>query len=97
MLNSIIDSYIENAAELMDALAHAVANDDLDVAVRSAHSLKSAAANVGAVRFSALCSDMERHGRAGDISAMAANVGVASAEHETAARELANFKTEIAA
>ena len=97
LLNNIIDSYIENAAELMEALTAAVANDDLEVAVRSAHSLKSAAANVGAVRFSALCSDMERHGRAGDISAMAANVDVASDEHDAAARELANFKTEIAA
>ncbi len=97
LLNTIIDSYIENAAELMDALTAAVANDDLDVAVRSAHSLKSAAANVGALRLSALCSDMERQGRAGDISAMAANVDVASEEHDTAARELANFKTEIAA
>ncbi len=97
LLNNIIDSYIENAAELMEALTAAVANDDLEVAVRSAHSLKSAAANVGAVRFSALCSDMERHGRAGDISAMAANVDVASEEHDAASRELANFKTEIAA
>ncbi len=97
LLNNIIDSYIENAAELMEALTVAVSNDDLEVAVRSAHSLKSAAANVGAVRFSALCSDMERHGRAGDISAMAASVDVASQEHDTAARELANFKTEIAA
>ena len=97
LLNSIIDSYIENAAELMETLAAAMANDDLEVAVRSAHSLKSAAANVGAVRFSALCSDMERHGRAGNISAMAANVDVASEAHELAARELANYKTEIAA
>jgi CheY-like chemotaxis protein len=97
LLGSIIDSYLDNAEELVAELGDAIDRSDIEIATRAAHSLKSAAANVGAISFSALCADMERHGRAGDIAAMAAVVDQAKQEHEIAARELANYKTEIAA
>ncbi len=97
LLNSIIDTYVENAEVLMLELSEAAGQDDLATAVRAAHSLKSSSANVGARRLSGLCATMEKHGRAGDIEPIAISIDRAWKEYEIAVRELLSNKTEIAA
>ncbi len=97
LVESIIDSYVENAEVLMLELSEAADQQDLESAVRAAHSLKSSSANVGARRFSGLCATMERGGRQGNVETIAANIDKAWQEHERAVAELLNCKTETAA
>ena len=97
LLNNIIDTYCENAEVLILELMEAARGNDLDTAVRAAHSLKSSSANVGAQRLAALCRSMERHGREGDISGILENLDPAWTEYETAIDELVANKTEVAA
>lgn len=97
LLNNIIDTYCENAEVLILELMEAAKGNDLDTAVRAAHSLKSSSANVGAQRLAALCRSMERHGREGDISGILENLDPAWTEYETAIDELVANKTEVAA
>ena len=97
LLNNIIDTYCENAEVLMRELVEAARGDDLDAAVRAAHSLKSSSANVGALRLATLCRSMEQDGRSGDISAILDNLDPAWTEYQTAIDELVTNKTEVAA
>ncbi len=97
LLNNIIDTYCENAEVLMLELMEAARGDDLDAAVRAAHSLKSSSANVGAQRLAALCRSMEHNGRNGDISAILENLDPAWNEYQIAVDELVANKTEAAA
>ena len=97
LLNNIIDTYCENAEVLILELTEAAKGNDLETAVRVAHSLKSSSANVGAQRLAALCRSMERHGRDGDIDAILDNLDPAWSEYEIAIDELVANKTEVAA
>ncbi len=97
LLNSIIDTYVENAEVLMLELSEAAEQDDLATAVRAAHSLKSSSANVGARRLSGLCATMEKHGRDGNIEPISVNIDRAWKEYKIAVKELLSNKTEIAA
>jgi len=97
LLNNIIDTYCENAEVLILELMEAAREQDLDGAVRAAHSLKSSSANVGAQRLAALCRSMEQNGRNGDISAILENLDPAWDEYQTAVDELLTNKTEVAA
>jgi signal transduction histidine kinase/DNA-binding response OmpR family regulator/HPt (histidine-containing phosphotransfer) domain-containing protein len=97
LLNNIIDTYCENAEVLMGELMQAAKDENLDAAVRAAHSLKSSSANVGAQRLAALCRSMENHGRNGDISTVLNNIDPAWKEYQTAIDELVANKREVAA
>lgn len=97
LLISIIDSYIDNATSLMRDLAESVAGDDIDGATRAAHSLKSSSANVGAMKLSALCAEMERNGRMNEMRAIHAAIDGVGSAFEVATMELTRHKLEIAA
>jgi len=97
LLNSIIDTYVENAEVLMLELSESVRDEALEDAVRAAHSLKSSSANVGARRFASLCAAMEKNGRNGSLQSVAANIDKAWKEYELAVKELLANKTEVAA
>lgn len=63
-MSRLDSTFLRTAAPLVDALRQA------------AHSLKSSSANVGARAFSALCTDLEHHGRDGQMTS-AARLGAA--------------------
>ena len=96
-VNSIIDTYVENAEVLMLELSESVGDDEVEVATRAAHSLKSSSANVGATRFSSLCAAMEKHGRDGNLQAIADRLDKAWKEYEQAIKALVASKSEVAA
>ena len=55
----IVDLFFENGRERVDGLKHGLASGDLELAERSAHSLKSSAATLGAVRVRAVAGRIE--------------------------------------
>jgi len=65
-LAKFIHLYMENAAQLLDAIQTAKAAGDRETLIRSVHSLKSTSASVGAVAFSARCREIENAYRKGE-------------------------------
>jgi HPt (histidine-containing phosphotransfer) domain-containing protein len=64
-LARIIGLYLNNAPHLMDAIETAYADDQRELLLRSAHTLKSSSATVGALDFAACCRAIETAARAG--------------------------------
>ena len=59
----ILQSYVDDATTLMANLQKGAADADIDLMARSAHTLKSSSANVGANGLAALCATLERRTR----------------------------------
>ncbi len=66
-LVELIDSFLEDAPQLLSELNEAVKQKDAAAIRRVAHSLKSNGADFGASRFSNLCKDLEMMGKAGTL------------------------------
>ena len=59
LLTEVLSLYLNEAAELASRLVTAVEMGDIDSLTRLAHSLKSASANVGAMKLATLCAEIE--------------------------------------
>jgi len=66
LLCELIDLFLTDGSERVDAIDHGRKSSDLTVIAKSAHSLKSASANMGATEFSGLCKRVESTARDGD-------------------------------
>lgn len=67
----LIDLFVKDAATQVSALQAGLAAGDFKVVERAAHTLKSSSANIGASNLSALCSELEKLGRAGTLAGAA--------------------------
>lgn len=71
--SKMIELFFENGQERMDGLRDGLEAGDLELAERSAHSLKSSAANLGALKVRALASEIEElleNGRRDDAAGL---------------------------
>jgi CheY-like chemotaxis protein len=66
-LEELIDSFLEDAPQLLAELDRYVKEGDTGGASRVAHSLKSNGADFGATTFSNLCKELEINGRSGEL------------------------------
>jgi len=73
-LLSLIEVFIQDTTLHLDTLRPAVAADDAAALERTAHTLKSSSANVGALGMAALCRELQILGRAGSTAAAPAVV-----------------------
>jgi HPt (histidine-containing phosphotransfer) domain-containing protein len=69
MHKRLLDKFLLNAQEQVAAIGAAAASDDTQVAAGGAHTLKSAARSVGALRLGALCQAIETAGNSSDAPA----------------------------
>ncbi len=60
LLSRVVRIYLEDSLRLLETLRQAVSQRDAEMVKRHAHTLKSSSANVGAVRLSTLCKDLEK-------------------------------------
>ena len=67
VLQRVANLYIKESAALLERLSQAVARGDAEEVRLAAHSLKSSSANLGALRLSAMCRDLEQKGRAAEL------------------------------
>ena len=67
ILAEMIDCYLEDAPNLLQAIASAVAQKDASALRQAAHTLKSSSATLGATTLSHLCKDLEVMSRTGRI------------------------------
>ena len=74
--------YLEDAPTLLQTIRDAVDRAEPEALRRAAHSLKSASANLGALRLMRLCQHLEHLGASGGVEGAAAVAGDAAAEFE---------------
>ena len=67
LVKKIIDMFGTNALELINKIEHGLMSQESSLVHQSAHSLKSAAANVGAIRLADLSRDLEHAARDGKL------------------------------
>jgi signal transduction histidine kinase/DNA-binding response OmpR family regulator/HPt (histidine-containing phosphotransfer) domain-containing protein len=70
-LKELIDSFLEDAPQLLTELDTYIAEGDATGIRRIAHSLKSNGADFGAIKFSSLCKELEAIGKSGDLAGAA--------------------------
>ena len=88
LLDRIIDTFCDTAAEIVDNLIAAANSDDMAGVASAAHSLKSSSASVGALRLSTLSRDMEADAKSNDTAAIREAAVNAKQEFNAAAAEL---------
>jgi PAS domain S-box-containing protein len=71
MLCKVIDKYLSSSRQLIDTMRTAVSQRDAGVLHRTAHSLKSSSATLGALRLAALCKEVEAMGRTNALNGVA--------------------------
>jgi CheY-like chemotaxis protein/HPt (histidine-containing phosphotransfer) domain-containing protein len=64
VVHKIINSYLHDAPQLLEAARQAIAQNDSSTLYRTAHSLKSTSASLGALTLAGLCKELEAIGRA---------------------------------
>jgi HPt (histidine-containing phosphotransfer) domain-containing protein len=81
LLARTINLYLSESPKLMQKLKQAAAANDAPEIVRSAHSLKSSSANVGATVLSRYCGDIEASARRADTEEARRIFAELEAEH----------------
>jgi HPt (histidine-containing phosphotransfer) domain-containing protein len=82
VLAEVIDSYLEDAPKLLQAISAAVAQGDTTALYQAAHTLKPTSATLGAITLSQVCKDLEVIGRTGTMADVLAIVLQVEAEYE---------------
>ncbi|NEO57567.1 MAG: response regulator [Okeania sp. SIO3B5] len=89
LLVEVIDCYLEDSPKLLDEMSQAIKQQEAKLLQRSAHSMKSSSASVGANNLSELCKELEYIGRGGITEGADKILSQAQAEYrlvETALR-----------
>ena len=81
-LIELIDSFLEDAPQLLAELDQGVSQGDADVVHRVAHSLKSNGADFGATQFTELCRELELRGKSGNLDHAAEDALQIKVEYE---------------
>ena len=81
-LVELIDTFLEDAPQLLADMGQAVEQGDAGGLRLAAHSLKSNSADFGAKALSALCKELEMMGKAGALDGAVERVAQAKAEYE---------------
>lgn len=66
-VRDLLETYLSETPEQLDAIRAAVAANDAAALVRPAHTLKSSSATLGAMRLSAAGRELEMMGRSGTL------------------------------
>ena len=82
LLTRVLTMYVLESPKAMAKLKQAVADGDAPEITRSAHSLKSTSANVGATTMSKLCADLQAAGKSADLDAARALFAKAEPEYD---------------
>jgi len=81
-LTEVIDSYLEDAPHLLQAIHTAVAQADATRLEQAAHTLKSSSATLGAIPLSELSKELEAMGRAGTVEGGVERASQLEAEYQ---------------
>jgi len=93
----LIDTFGEDARELLAALRQTLAAQDVDGFRRAAHSLKSTAESLGATALGALARELETQARAGSLEGAAERLDRLDHHYTRAAAALGDLQRDLSA
>ena len=68
IVDKVVHVYLDDSATLLETMRNAVASGDASAICSTAHTLKSASANLGALGLAELCKKMEAIGRSDAVN-----------------------------
>jgi GAF domain-containing protein/CheY-like chemotaxis protein/HPt (histidine-containing phosphotransfer) domain-containing protein len=92
----LIATFAEDGRALVAALEQGLRDADIDVFRRAAHSLKSNAETLGALRLAAAARELENMARRGSLEGAAERLGPLGREYEGAAQALEEVRRDLA-
>jgi signal transduction histidine kinase/CheY-like chemotaxis protein/uncharacterized membrane protein affecting hemolysin expression len=93
----LLDTFLEDGPSLIQSLTSGLAAADAAGMRRAAHTLKSSAADFGALALSSLCAQMEMHARSGELTSAEKDVSDIEIAFADAHRELMALRLKISA
>lgn len=90
-IGELVDAFLEDAPNMLDAMRTALEANDVESFRRNAHSLKSNAHTFGAIELGELAKELEAMGRDGNLE-IGSRLEVLVEAYEKAADELAALK-----
>jgi CheY-like chemotaxis protein len=94
-VGELIDTFAEDARELIATLRRALAENDVDAFRRAAHSLKSNGESLGATELAVRARELEAMARGGSLQGAADRVEPLVARYEAAARALGELRRDL--
>ena len=91
-IGELIDTYLEETPRLIEELVQLLEKLDTVAFGRTAHSIKSSSASLGALSFSALAKELEMMGKAGDLTGAEAKVEQLKVNYGQVKRALKELK-----
>src|SRR5690554_8238582 len=76
----LIQTYISDSRDRLEALRQALSDGDPDALAKAAHSFKGSSINIGAPRLGELCHIIEQAGRDGDLDTVRQSMDALDAE-----------------
>ncbi len=80
LVTELISLYMQDVPRQLDAMRQALEQDDTEQLIRTAHSLKSSSAQLGARHLSRLCKDIEAKGRDNNLEGIPALINLVHTE-----------------
>ena len=93
----LIDTYVADAPQQLEALNASLAIGDVDGLVRPAHTLKSSSASLGALRLTERCRQLELTAKAGSLDGATESIEGIAAELELVVAALEHTKWSFTA
>jgi HPt (histidine-containing phosphotransfer) domain-containing protein len=92
LFDEVVELFLTDSKSNVGKLVAALAQRDAATMQRIAHTMKSSSANVGAMRLSKLCFEIEKLGRAGTCEGAQALVGEAAKHFEEVSAALSALR-----
>lgn len=86
----LVEIFMEDTPPRLEELAKAYIDGDAERIESVAHSLKSSCANLGAIRLSEICRDLEAKGREGELAQAEELIVLSQEEYQRVSESLQN-------
>ncbi len=94
-IGELIDAYLDDTPRLINELAESLAQQDATKFCRTAHSIKSSSAALGALVFSAQAKDLEMISKQGDLAGVQQKVEHLRMNYVQVQQKLRVLKNEL--
>ena len=90
-LKDMFNNYVIDAKEIMVNFKRALSENDDELFIRSAHTLKSSSANVGAMKISIMSEEMEKTGSGESFNKISDEIEKLKTEFESVKKALEKY------
>jgi HPt (histidine-containing phosphotransfer) domain-containing protein len=94
VLAEVITRYLEDAPKLLQDLSDGINQGETELVTRTAHTLKSSSAMLGATRLAHLCQELEAQAKSENLEVTAALLSQIKVEYESVKTVLLEHKPE---